>query len=82
MIDKIALLHFVVSPMNTPAQFRQQHHAQVVVFQIYRLIATQRFFTTQGVNNAIGINRTGRSLIDAVFQEHRVRILLARAVSG
>ncbi|NUV24535.1 hypothetical protein MS6204_03471 [Escherichia coli] len=75
VINKIALFHFIPRAMHPTAQFRQDHHFDVVVFQPHRLPGFQGFLLAQRIGHAVGINRAGRSLINAIFQEHGMYIL-------
>ena len=79
VVDKIALLDFVIRAMNTSPQLRQQHNADEVVFHPHRLVIAHFAAPGQGIGHAVGINRAGGTLVHAFLEEHRVSIFCAGA---
>jgi len=82
IIHKIVSVGFIVGTLNTAAQFRQHHHAQVVVFKPYGVIGLVGLFIAQGIDHRQRIHLAATALIHALFEEHGVDVRLSHFVGG
>ena len=72
IIDKVALFGFVEGHLDPPAQFRKDHDFQVLVFQINGIPLLIRLQIRNLFYYRVRIDYTTTSLVDALFQKHRI----------
>ena len=82
VIDEIVMIGLIVCALDPAAQFGQNHDLQVVIFEINRVIDLILLFVQNPVDDGIGIHPSRASLIDALFQEHRVFVRCTDSVGG
>ena len=71
------LRDFIVGFMHAPAEFRQNHDFQIAVFQKQGMIRLFDFFIRNFFDNRMRIDHAATSLIDALFEKHRVFVRFA-----
>lgn len=82
VVDEVVAVGLVIGALHAPAQLRQDHHAQIVVFQPYRAVGLVHLFIVDLINDGKGIHLAAAALIDALFQKHGIGVGLAHAVGG
>ncbi len=82
VVDEVVAVGLVIGALHTPTQLRQDHHAQIVVFQPYRAVGLIDLFIVNLINDGKGVNLAAAALIDALFQKHGIGVGLAHAVGG
>ena len=80
VIDEVVAVGFIIGALNTAAELGQHHHADIFVFKPYGGIGLIGLFVEDFVDDRQGIDLAARTLIDALFKEHRVLIRSADAV--
>ncbi|MPM34972.1 hypothetical protein SDC9_81562 [bioreactor metagenome] len=81
IINNMGIPYLVVSHLDTPSQFGQDHHLQVSVFKKKRLIAFILFLVINFFNHRIGIYRPRATLIDPFFQKNRIFFFFPHCIS-
>ena len=82
VIYRIVAVGFVVHTLDAPAQLRQDHHKQIVVFQIDGIIFPINFGIGNALAYGVRIDPPAGALIDALFQKHRVLVIGRDRVGG
>ena len=72
IVDEVALFDLVVCHLHATAQFGQNHHLDILVFQPYGLIVLIDFLVGYRLDDRVGIDHSRRALIDTFLQEHRI----------
>ena len=68
----MALLGFIESHLNPAPQFRQNHDFQVLVFQKNGIPFLINLLIQYFLNHRMRINHTAASLVNPLFQKHRI----------
>ena len=82
VVDEVVAVGLVIGALHASAQLRQDHHAQIVVFQPNRAVGLIHLFVVDLVNYGKGIHLAAAALIHALFQKHGIGVGLAHAVGG
>ena len=72
VVDKMTLLYLIVSHLDTSTQFRQNHHFDIFVLQIYGTILLITFFIGYRFNNRVWIDYPTATLIYSFLQKDRI----------
>lgn len=82
VVDKVVAIGLVGGALDAAAQFGQDHDLEVVVLQKDSGVLFVLFFVQDLVNDRVGVDLAGGTLVDTLFQEHWVLVGLAHTVSG
>ena len=82
VINGVITVGFVVHTLDAPTQLRQDHHKQIVVFQIDGIIFPINFGIGNVLAYGVRIDPPAGTLIDALFQKHRVLVIGRDRVGG
>ena len=82
VINCVITVGFVVHTLDTPAQLRQDHHKQIVIFQIDGIIFPVNFGVGNALADRVRIDPPAGALIDTLFQKHRVFVIGGDRVGG
>ena len=72
IIYKVTLLDLIVCHLHATAQFRQNHHLDVFIFNPDGVPLLIHLFIADTLDDGIRINHTTRTLINSFFQENRI----------
>src|ERR1700754_1033000 len=72
IINKIPSGHFIIGTLDTPAQLRQDHDLQIVVFYKHGVVYLLRLFIGDLLDHRVRIDDATAALVDSFFQEHRI----------
>ena len=76
IIDEMTLLDLVISHLDASPQLGQNHHEDIIVFEIYGLIVLIDLLVANRLYHGIRIEHTARTLIDTLFQKHWILLWL------
>ena len=82
VVDKIIAVGLVQGALHPPAQLRQHHHIQVLVFQAQGGVGFHDFFIADGVGDGMGIHLAAGALVHPAIQKHGVAVGFSHGVSG
>ncbi len=82
VIDKIIPVGFVISPLDSSSQLGKNHHFQIFVFQIYRLVGHVLFFIGYLFRHRQRIYLSGTPLISPLFNKQGTFFRRTYRVSG
>ena len=82
VVHEVIAVGLVIGPLDAPAQLRQHHHLNVLVFQEDGSVGLVLLFIQDLVHHGQGVDLAAGALVDALFQEHGVTVRLADAVGG
>ena len=77
IVNKIIAVRFVIRALDPAAQFGQDHHKQIFIFQAERLVGAIHLFIINFINDTVRVHPAAAALIHPLFQKHRVFIGLA-----
>ena len=70
VVHEVPLLDFIVSHLYTAAQFGQDHHLDVLVFQINGVPHLVVLLVRDGLDDRIRIDNAAATLIHSFFQKY------------
>ena len=80
VIYEVAPADFVVGHLDASSQFGEHHHLDVFVLQVHRVPLPVMLGVGYRLDYRIGIDGARRSLIDPLFQKHRIFLGCARLI--
>ena len=80
VINEMALLYLVISHLYTSTKFWQYHDLEIFIFYPDGFPLLIHLLIRNRLNDRVRINHTTRSLIDTLFQEHRVLLRLSHLI--
>ena len=80
-VKEVVAVDLVLTDVDAPADFRQDHYAEEIVFQPDRIPGAFGARFGDAVVEGQRVNRATAALVDAFFQKHRVLIGGQRLVS-
>ncbi len=82
VVDKIIAVRLVVGALNAPAEFRQNHDKQILIFEAERLINRVARFVADRFDDGMRINLSRTALIDAFFKKNGVALGFSHRIGG
>jgi hypothetical protein len=79
-VEEIVLAEFVEADMNTAADFREDHEAEELVFEVDGLPEVGNGVGSNAIDDREGIDAAAAALVDTVFEEERVGVWFRRQV--
>ena len=73
-IDEVVAVRLVDGHVNASAEFGQDQHAQIFILQMDRLPGAVDRRIGDAVNEGQRIDAPGGSLVDALFEKHRIAL--------
>src|ERR1035437_4026840 len=82
VVDERVTVGLVVCVLNPPAKTGHAHQLEILILQEPNPMLFLDFLVTDSVDDGVRIDASRATLIDALFQKHRVAIRLADEISG
>jgi hypothetical protein len=82
VVEKIVLIDLIEAAVDSPTELGENHDLDICIFQKNRMISTLPLVTGDAIGEGVGVDFAAASLIDPLFEEHRVSIRQRRWISG